>query len=89
MKKLIVILFLFGSINNSISQVDSNEMNLISKDLDLEMFEGKYTFYVDTLVRKKGISFYGITPFTSGFSFCFFIKNDSILEVKKFCLVLK
>lgn len=84
MKKLIFIFFLFGFVNGSTAQVDSNEMNLISEDLDLEMFEGKYTFYVDTLVRKNGISFYGITPFTSGFSFCFFIKNNSILEVKKF-----
>ena len=84
MKKLIIVFSLLGIITYSSAQVDSIAMNLISEDLGLEIFEGNYTFYIDSFLKRNEFSFYAITPFTSGFSFCYFIKNDSIIEINKF-----
>ena len=81
----IILIFVITTSLFSYGQKDSLRKIYVSNYLELEMFEGKHTYVIDTIIKINSISIYCVTPFTSEFSFCiFFDKNDSIVELKDF-----
>ena len=76
---VLMLVIIMGLSCPAFSQTDSVKLNLIAEDLELEKYDNKHTFYVDTVVNLGGYSFYGTTPFVSSYSFCTVFKNDSIV----------
>lgn len=84
MKHLTFIFLFTCSIFYSIGQEDSLRYESISAYLELEKFDDQHTFYVDTIVSVQDFSFYGVTPFATGFSFGIIFLGDSIVECEGF-----
>lgn len=84
MRLIFFFIIISGLGKQSFSQINSTRMNLIGHYLELEKYENEHTFYVDTIIKINDYSLYGVTPFTSSYSFCVIFKNDSILKNSPF-----
>lgn len=84
MKKITLLFALIIIVFACFSQ-DSLRLELIAQDLEQEKFQGKHTFFVDTLIEVRNFKIYGVTPFASGFSFCYiFDSDDSMIKYSGF-----